>query len=67
MGIICNLSEYKKIADIGRQKNETVEPFKTMLDCKKREQDRWKTEHDRNISEKQVGRHGKRDKKTAEP
>ena len=66
LGIAINLLEYVKIAEIGNQKNETMHPVKSLLDCKNREQDCRETEHDGNIPEEQVGRHGKRDKKTAE-
>ena len=39
-GIIFRLLEYEKIADIGCEKDETMEPVKSLLDCQDRKQNR---------------------------
>ena len=44
-----------------------MQPVKSLLNCKNREQNSGQAEHDGDISEEQAGRHGKWDKKTAEP
>lgn len=65
-GIVYSLLKNKKIADIGKQKNEAMQPVKSLLNCKNREQNSGQAEHDGDISEEQAGRHGKWDKKAAE-
>ena len=57
---------HKHVADIGGQKDGTMQSAKPLLNCENRQQNSGKTEHDWNISEKQVGRHGKRHKKATE-
>lgn len=64
---LCTALKNKKIADIGKQKNEAMQPVKSLLNCKNREQNSAQAEHDGDISEEQAGRHGKWDKKAAEP
>ena len=61
-----NLLKNEKIADIGDQKDGTMNTVKSLLNSENREQNSGKTEHDWNIPGEQAGRHGKRDKKTAE-
>ena len=65
-GGVASLLKNKKIADIGGQKDGTMQSAKSVLNCKNQEQNSGKTEHDWNVSWEQVGRNGEGDKNTAE-
>ena len=49
-GLATSLLKNEKIADIGGEKDGAVQSAKSLLNCKDREQNRRKTEHDWNVS-----------------